>query len=82
MKRRRPGRLALHSKLRGNGWEACQALKMLENGTRADVSLGDGASSTWASVLKIEQISKNPPKQSPRIGPFYYTNDKRHFVGV
>jgi hypothetical protein len=27
MKRRRPGRLALHSKLRGNGWEACQALK-------------------------------------------------------
>jgi hypothetical protein len=41
MKRRRPGRLALHSKPRGNGWEACQALKFWENGTRADVSLGD-----------------------------------------
>jgi hypothetical protein len=65
MKRRRPGRLALHSKPRGKGWEACQALKCWKNGTRADVSLTDRASLAWASVLKIEQTSKNPPKQSP-----------------
>ena len=82
MKRRRPGRLTLHSKPRGNGWEACQALKCWKNGTRPDVSLGDWGKLGSGVCSENRTDIKKSAKAESKIGPFYYTNDKRHFVGV